>query len=133
MVSPPIPAQNSPDSKEILDSDVDIKSDLPGSPPPSYLTSSHNPHEYWTAIEALPYLNAVIRETLRFCPPVHGTIRVATSDDRIPISHPMVLQDGTVVGKDGYINIRKGSYVHIPIEGLNLSEEIWGSDAREFK
>jgi hypothetical protein len=58
---------------------------------------------------------------------------MATANDQIPISHPIVLQDGTVVEKDGYINIRKGSYIHIPIEGLNLSEEIWGSDSREFK
>lgn len=110
------------------------------SPPPpqghysaSPLGSDYCPQAHWEALETLPLLDAVVRETLRICPPVHGTIRMATVDDRIPISHPVLLRDGTVVHKGEYIHIRKGSYVHIPIEGLNYSEEIWGKDAREFK
>jgi cytochrome P450 len=83
------------------------------------------------AIEALPFLDAVVRETLRVCPPVHGTIRTATRDDIIPISSPVILRDGTEM-KEG-IPIRKGTYVHIPIEGLNMNEDIWGPDARKFK
>ena len=130
MTSPSsISTQNSLESK-VSNDNVDAKL---GSPPLSYPFSSHATPEHWAAIDDLPFLNAVIRETLRFCPPVHSTIRVATANDQIPISHPIVLQDGTVVEKDGYISIRKGSYIHIPIEGLNLSEEIWGCDAREFK
>ncbi|KAG5646086.1 hypothetical protein DXG03_004509 [Asterophora parasitica] len=85
------------------------------------------------SIESLPLLDAVVRETLRLCPPVHSTIRVAVADDQIPVSHPVVLQDGTTVEKGGFIKIRKGSYIHIPIEGLNLSTEIWGPDALKFK
>jgi cytochrome P450 len=112
---------------------IDAKLDLRASPPPCYPISDHTPQDHWEALEGLQYLDAVVRETLRFCPPVHGTIRVATVDDQIPISHPVILQDGTVVEKDEYINIRKGSYIHIPIEGLNLAEEIWGNDARIFK
>ncbi|KAF8633944.1 hypothetical protein AX15_001127 [Amanita polypyramis BW_CC] len=87
---------------------------------------------HWEIIDTLPYLEAVVRETLRVCPPVHGTIRVATEDDRIPISEPITLRGGTIVEKGGYISIRKGSYVHIPIEGLNYSPEIWGPTARQF-
>jgi cytochrome P450 len=130
---PPISAQNPLDSKSF---DIDIGTNLlnsPVSPPPSYPTPSHTPQEHYAAIEELPYLDAVIRETLRFCPPVHGTIRVAAADDQIPISHPIVLQDGTIMDKGESISIRKGSYIHIPIEGLNLCEEIWGSNARQFK
>ena len=81
----------------------------------------------------LPYLDAIVRETLRVCPPVHGTIRVATEDDHIPVSEPVTLQDGTIIPKGGYITIRKGSYVHIPIEGLNYSPDIWGPTAQEFE
>ena len=67
------------------------------------------------------------------CPPVHSTIRIPTADDLIPVSHPVRLRDGTTVPAGGHISIRKGTYIHIPIEGLNMCEEIWGSDAKLFK
>ena len=81
-------------------------------------------------VDKLPYLNAVVQETLRLCPPAHSTIRVAMEDDLIPLSHPVKLRDGTVVQE---VHIRKGSYVHIPIEGLNMSKDIWGEDALIFE
>jgi hypothetical protein len=81
------------------------------------------------AIERLPYLDNVVRETLRFCPAVHATIRVAAQDDRIPISHPVTLKNGQTLGTDlnGYIEIKKGSYIHIPIEGFSYSAKISGA------
>lgn len=87
----------------------------------------------WDKIEGLPYLEAVIRETLRFCPPVHGTIRVATADTHVPVSRPITLSTGEIIHKDECLEIRKGSYVHIPIEGLNYSKDLWGPDALDFK
>lgn len=81
-------------------------------------------------VDKLPYLNAVVQETLRLCPPAHSTIRVATGDDMIPLSHPVKLRDGTVMRE---VRIRKGSYVHIPIEGLNMSKDVWGEDALIFE
>lgn len=81
-------------------------------------------------VDKLPYLNAVVQETLRLCPPAHSTIRVAMEDDAIPLSHPIELRDGTVMQE---VHIRKGSYVHIPIEGLNMSKDIWGKDALIFE
>lgn len=97
------------------------------------LPSSYKPSAKIDSLDSLPFLDAVVRETLRLSPPVHGTIREATSDDLIPISDPVILRNGTVVQKGGFISIRKGSYVHIPIEGLNFSEDVWGKDARVFK
>ena len=87
------------------------------------------------AFEKLTYLDNVVREALRFCPAVHATIRVATRDDHIPISHPVTLKNGETVGTNlnGYITIKKGSYIHIPIEGFSFSEDIWGPDALEFR
>lgn len=93
----------------------------------------YTPQELCDALEALPLLDAVVRETLRLCPPVHGTIRVATQDDQIPISQPVYMRDGTVIHKGEYFSIRKGSYIHIPIEGINYSEELYGKDACQFK
>lgn len=84
------------------------------------------------AIDRLPFLDAVVRETLRLCPPVHGTMRVATCDDNIPVSSPIVLRNGTIIQPGETIRLRKGSYVHIPIESLNISTDIWGENARIF-
>ncbi|KAJ7102451.1 cytochrome P450 [Mycena belliarum] len=95
-------------------------------------TSSTSSSLQADAIEALPFLDAVVRETLRVIPSVHGTVRVATTDDLIPVSYPVVLRTGEIVHENEHIHIRKGSFVHIPLEGVNLSEDIWGSDAREF-
>lgn len=81
-------------------------------------------------MDALPFLDAVIRETLRVCSPVHAFLRTPTEDADIPVSSPIVLRDGTVVTS---IHVRKGTYIHIPIEGLNTSEDIWGEDATTFK
>ena len=86
--------------------------------------------EDMSLVDKLPYLNAVVQETLRLCPPAHSMIRVAMKDDVIPLSYPVKLRDGTVTPE---VHIRKGSYVHIPIEGLNMSKDIWGEDALIFE
>ena len=91
---------------------------------------SHHSIEDMSSVDKLPYLNAIVQETLRLCPPAHSTIRVAMEDDLIPLSHPVKLRDGTVIQE---VHIRKGSYVHIPIEGLNMSKDIWGEDALIFE
>ena len=111
-------------------SDSSADSGFHGCSPSSYTCS---PKALWGKIEGLPYLEAVVRETLRFCPPVHGTIRVAIADTHIPVSRPVTLSTGEVIHKDECLEIRKGSYVHIPIEGLNYSEDLWGPDALDFK
>ncbi|KAJ7630451.1 cytochrome P450 [Roridomyces roridus] len=97
-------------------------------------TSSTTSQVQVDTIDSLPYLDAVVRETLRVMPPVHGTVRVATADDLIPISHPVVLRSGKTIHANEHIRIRKGSVVHIPLEGINMAEEIWGAaaEAREF-
>ncbi|PFH54708.1 hypothetical protein AMATHDRAFT_134231 [Amanita thiersii Skay4041] len=94
--------------------------------------TSEVPHENGDIMHLLPYLDSVVRETLRICPPVHGTIRVATTDDCIPISDKIVLRNGSIIQAGEHIRIRKGSYIHIPIEGLNCSPDIWGPTARLF-
>jgi cytochrome P450 len=39
-------------------------------------------------LNALPYLDAVVRETMRLHAPVPSTFRVATKDDAIPLNTP---------------------------------------------
>ena len=40
-------------------------------------------------LNALPYLDAVVRETLRIHTPIRSTLRVATRDDILPLSEPI--------------------------------------------
>ena len=47
-------------------------------------------------LQALPYLDAVVRETLRLHVPISSTIRVAMKDDIIPVGEPFVDRNGEV-------------------------------------
>lgn len=90
----------------------------------------------YSTIADLPYLDNVIKETLRLIPPVHSSIRVAMQDDHVPISSPLKRKaaDGTVVLDDAKsIMVPKGTCIHVPIEGFNLDKELWGESAWEFK
>ncbi|KAF8823890.1 hypothetical protein HHX47_DHR9000098 [Lentinula edodes] len=95
--------------------------------------SSNSEDRAYDVLDSFPLLDSVVRETLRLAPPVHGTLRVATQNDLIPVSEPVVLTNGTLVSPGEHIKIRKGSIIHIPIEGLNFAKDIWSEDALEFR
>lgn len=48
-------------------------------------------------LNALPYLDAVVRETLRVHPPVEATSREAVQDDFLPFSHPIKDRHGKMI------------------------------------
>jgi len=48
-------------------------------------------------LNALPYLDAVVRETLRIHPPVISTMRVATQDDVLPLNEPVKDRNGNLL------------------------------------
>ncbi|KDQ54060.1 hypothetical protein JAAARDRAFT_160998 [Jaapia argillacea MUCL 33604] len=81
-------------------------------------------------LQSLPYLDAVVRETMRVHAPVPTTIRVAMQDDVIPLNSSVVDRNGVTLNE---VRISKGDAVLIPILAINRSKEIWGEDAREFK
>jgi len=80
--------------------------------------------------DELPFLDNVMKETLRLIPPVHSSLRVAMKDDFIPTRYPVKMRNG----EERYgIPIEKGQFVHVAMEGFNLDKSVWGEDAWTFK
>jgi hypothetical protein len=98
-------------------------------------------------LNALPYLDAVVRETLRIHPPVVNTTRVDTTDDSIPVWTPYVDRFANVQRAIRYrlsiifgrttfkhfYRVTKGDRLDISIQILSRSRKVWGEDAAEFK
>jgi len=81
-------------------------------------------------LNSLPYLDMVVRESLRVHAPVPSTMRVAMKDDVLPLSKPFTDRKGNV--HEG-IRVSKGQTLMIPILALNRDKSIWGQDALEFR
>ncbi|KAJ3505771.1 hypothetical protein NLJ89_g7244 [Agrocybe chaxingu] len=79
---------------------------------------------------ALPYLDAVCRETLRLYSPVTKVDRVATADTILPLSTPVKGIDGTDIQS---LSVPKGTNIIVSILGSNRNPELWGPDAMEWK
>ncbi|KAH9910538.1 cytochrome P450 [Epithele typhae] len=77
-----------------------------------------------------PYLDMVVRESLRVHSPVPTSIRIATKDDVLPLSAPVVDKYGNV--HEG-LQITEGDGIVLPLSIINRSETLWGSDAKEFR
>ncbi|KAJ6459049.1 cytochrome P450 [Mycena sanguinolenta] len=80
-------------------------------------------------LNALPYLDCVVRETLRAHAPVTVNFRVATRDDVIPLETPYTDRNGTV---HETLMIRKGQTTVLPILAVNRDLAIWGPTAHQF-
>ncbi|KAJ3812883.1 cytochrome P450 monooxygenase [Lentinula aff. lateritia] len=81
-------------------------------------------------LNLLPYLDAVVKESLRLYAPVPSVLRVAAQDDVIPLSHPLKDNKGV---EHHSISIAKGQTVIVPLLALNRDKATWGEDAMEFK
>jgi len=80
-------------------------------------------------LNSLPYLDAVVRETLRIYAPVTATMRTAMEDDVLPLENPVKDRNGKLHHD---IRIAKGQVIVIPISIINTSKEIWGGNADQF-
>ncbi|KAJ7691523.1 cytochrome P450 [Mycena olivaceomarginata] len=69
-------------------------------------------------LNALPYLDCFVRETLRAHAPVPLTFRVATREDIIPLETPYTDRNGTTLV--------------LPILAVNRDPALWGADAHQF-
>ncbi|KAJ3878551.1 cytochrome P450 [Lentinula edodes] len=93
-----------------------------------YTLSTENPS--MDELNSLPYLDKVVRETLRVHAPVPGTMRVAAKDDVIPLGKPLIDRKG--VARDS-VSVQKGQTIFVPILAINRDKSLWGEDSMEFK
>jgi cytochrome P450 len=100
--------------------------------------------ELASKVDALPFFECFIREVLRMHPSAQSSLRVAAQDDVIPVSEPVYMGEGGEPSRawvgdapkgspGGGVRIRKGQFIHIPFEGMNVSKAVWGEDAHEFE
>lgn len=78
----------------------------------------------------LPYLDAVVRESLRLYAPITTTMRVVTADGAIPVAAPFVDRRGRTCTE---IRVCKGDIISVPIQAMNKGQDAWGSDADVFR
>ncbi|KAI5123785.1 hypothetical protein M0805_009080 [Coniferiporia weirii] len=90
----------------------------------------HGDLDYDT-LQALPYLDAVCRETMRVYSPAPLVERVAMRDIIVPLKWPIKAVDGKTEIRE--IMVPKNTGIIVSILGANLSTKIWGDDAEEWK
>ncbi|KLO10339.1 cytochrome P450 [Schizopora paradoxa] len=81
-------------------------------------------------LNALPYLDATVRETLRMYPPGAIIWRECVKDTVMPLQKPMKLSgsDKEITG----LPVKKGSKVIISVMNANRDKRIWGEDAFDW-
>ncbi|KAJ7486788.1 cytochrome P450 [Mycena latifolia] len=93
------------------------------------LQSLDNENPTMEDLNSMPYLDCVVRETLRAHAPVSVTARIALCDDVVPLAKPYTDTQGNV---HDTVSIRKGTMIFMPILTLNRDVGVWGPDAKEF-
>ncbi|KAL0572020.1 hypothetical protein V5O48_009941 [Marasmius crinis-equi] len=76
-----------------------------------------------------PYLNAVVKEALRFHPIIPGLWRTASEDDVIPLQFPVISRTGETVTR---IPIKKGQRIDTYFAAYNRLPQVWGEDANQW-
>jgi len=79
---------------------------------------------------ALPYLDAICRETLRLYAPVPNVFRIARQHYVIPLLKPVKGVDGSEMHE---VAIPNGTLVVVSNANANKNPDLWGKDANEWK
>ncbi|KAK7031129.1 hypothetical protein VNI00_013737 [Paramarasmius palmivorus] len=82
-----------------------------------------------TDFDSMPFLHAVVKETLRLHPIVNRLIRDAEDEDVIPLAFPVVSASGEMLSG---IPVTKGQRIWVSVVGYNYMKEVWGEDAYEW-
>ncbi|EPQ50340.1 cytochrome P450 [Gloeophyllum trabeum ATCC 11539] len=81
---------------------------------------------------SLPWLDAVLKETLRLYPPVPFVRRTATKTRRIPLWRAIHSDRSSETPIDSVV-IPEGTTLFLGLAAANRSEDVWGPDAKEWK
>ncbi|KAK7031130.1 hypothetical protein VNI00_013738 [Paramarasmius palmivorus] len=79
--------------------------------------------------DSMPFLHAVVKETLRLHPIVPRLVREAEDDDVIPLAFPVVSASGELLSE---IPVAKGQRIWVSVIGYNYMKEVWGEDADQW-
>ncbi|KAK0215088.1 cytochrome P450 [Armillaria fumosa] len=80
-------------------------------------------------LDSMPYLCAVVKETLRYHPAVYHVSRVSAQDDVLPLSKPITTTSGKILHE---LPIPKGLQIFSSVAAYNRNKDIFGEDADVF-
>ncbi|KAK0214208.1 cytochrome P450 [Armillaria fumosa] len=83
----------------------------------------------WDDYDAMAWLNAVIKEVLRYHALGYGLFREASQDDVLPLAEPIITSDGQSCSE---IPISKGQIIFASIYTYNRLPSVWGDDTAEW-
>ncbi|TRM57158.1 cytochrome P450 [Schizophyllum amplum] len=79
--------------------------------------------------DAMPYLSAVIKESLRYHPVVYHISKEAAQDEVIPLLKSVIGTDGRTIYE---VPVQKGQNVILSIAAYNRDKDVFGQDAHTF-
>ncbi|EEB96393.1 hypothetical protein MPER_04481 [Moniliophthora perniciosa FA553] len=79
--------------------------------------------------DSMPFLNAIVKETLRLHPIATRLVREASEDDVIPLEYPIPSASGDMISE---IPVVKGQRIMTSVIGYNYLTQVWGEDADEW-
>nr|BAK09430.1 cytochrome P450 [Postia placenta] len=79
--------------------------------------------------DAMPFLQAFLKEVVRVHPAVPYMYRRPVRDEVLPLSTPITTRSGKVISE---VPVRKTLRLILSVPGYNMDKDVWGEDAHEF-